>query len=224
MFCPKCGKPLAEGSMACVDCGPVNATVPQEHKPKKKFFNAPSKAAKSYAAIFSAALVFPASICTVIDFLVHKHDYWFDIVIGALLLAWVIFVYPVLRVTKASVNGIIIFGAIMGFTLYVSHKTGQAEWITQFTMPLILMTAGMIALDISLIGGRHIKGFHIVSLMAIESAIYFVALEAMMDNLFKNGVIELTWSIVVACIFVSVVAFAEAFSYVGRLNRKDKNK
>ncbi|MBQ3045994.1 MAG: zinc ribbon domain-containing protein [Clostridia bacterium] len=223
MYCPKCGKQLAEGSTVCVDCGPVINTVQKEYKPKKKFFNAPGKAAKSYAAIFSACLVFPASICTVIDFLVHRHDYWFDFVVGALLLAWVVFVYPVLGVTRPAVNGVIIFCSIMAYTLYVSYRTGQEEWITQFAMPLILLTAGMIALDVSLIGGKHIKGFHIVSLLAIESAVYFVALEAMVDNLFKNS-IELKWSIIIACLFVSVVAFAEAFSYVGRINRKDKNK
>lgn len=221
MYCPKCGKQLAEGSAVCADCGPVNNTVQAVYKPKKEFFKAPSKAAKSYAAIFSAALVFPASICTVIDFLVHKHDYWFDIVVGALLLAWVIFVYPVLGITKPAVNGVIIFSAIMAYTLYISYKTGQEEWITQFAMPLILITAGMIALDVSLIGGKHVRGFHIFSLIAIECAVYFVALEAMLDNLFK-GSVELTWSIVVACIFVSVIAFAEAFSYVSRINKKNK--
>ena len=223
MYCPKCGKQLAEGSSVCPDCGPVFSPAQMEYKPKRKFFNAPSNAAKSYAAIFSACLVFPASICTVIDFLVHRYDYWFDIVVGALMLAWVIFVYPALKITRSAVNGAIIFCAIMGYTLYVSYKTGQEAWVTQFAMPLILLTAGMIALDVSLIGGKHVKGFHIFSLIAVESAVYFVALDAMIDNL-RNEPIELTWSIVIACVFVSVIAFAEAFSYVGRVNKKNDKK
>lgn len=219
MYCPKCGKQLPEGSDVCIECGPVNANTQVVYKPQTKFFNPPSKAAKSFAAIFSACLVFPASICTVIDFLFHKHDYWFDIVVGALMVAWVIFVYPALKITKPVVNGIVIFGAIMAYTLYLAYKTGQEEWLTEFTMPLIVMTAGMIALDVALIGGKHVKGLHIFSLLAIESAVYFVALDAMIDNL-RNEPIELTWSIIIGCVFVSIVAFAEAFSYVGRVYKK----
>lgn len=221
MYCSKCGKQLPDGTTVCPDCGPDNVNpqaVPAQAQ-QKKFFNAPGKGAKSYAAIFSALLVFPASICIAIDLVFHKHDYWFGYVVGALMVTWVIAVLPALRITKPLVTGIIIFGSIMAYIWYIAQKSGHMEWLSHFMLPMLILTAAFIAIDVALIGGKKIKGLHIFSLLSLEGALYLVCLEATLDNWLK-GAIDLRWSIIVACGFVSVIAVMEAFSYVGRINKK----
>ena len=81
------------------------------------------------------------------------------------------------------------------------------------------MTAAFNAIDVSLIGSKRIKGLHTLSLLSIEGALWLVGLEATLDN-WINGVVDLKWSLILACGFISVVAVLEAFSYIGRINKK----
>lgn len=253
MYCPKCGTQLEDKTTVCPNCAaaiePADAPVYEpdyepvsepvyvqveeqvsgvaatENKPKKKMFRAPGKIAKGYAAIFSAALVFPAMLCTVMDFLTHTdhglYTCWFDTVIAALAMVWMIFVFPVLRITRPAVSVTVSLASVMAFILYVSYKSGYYTVITRVALPLTLVFLAVLALDIVLIGGRRIKGFHVLSLIALEIGGFLVAAEALTDKI-SNGAVQLEWSIIIACAFVSVIAFAEAFSYVGRLFRKKK--
>lgn len=228
MFCSNCGKQLPDGVTVCPDCTakeapqveavPVNqAAAPQEEK--KPLFKTPGKMSKSYAAIFTALLVFPSTICIAIDLAFDRYDYWFGYVVGALIVTWIVAVLPVLRVTPPVVTSLICFGAIVCYLFYISHKTGHMLWLSNFFLPLTILAAAFVAIDSALIGGKKIKGLHIFSLLAAESAIFLVAMEAMGD-IRRNGVIDLKWSLIVACGFISVVAVMEAFSYIGRINKK----
>ncbi len=230
MYCSRCGKPIPNGSNVCPECGPETVeaqVVYTPEKPKKKFFNSPSTNAKGYAAVATAFMVFPALICMVIDLLYDKPllidfdngKYWFGFVVGALILVWFIAVYPFLRITRPAVTAVIIFVAIMSYVWYVAWKFGNPEWMTQLAMPLTVLSAAFVAADVSLIGGRRVKGLHILTLLSAESVIFSFCLEALSD-LNKFGVINLRWSLVFSCISISVIAIMEAFSYVGRINRK----
>ena len=79
MFCPKCGKQLPPDGI-CPDCNTVEA-VPV--KKDNKFKIGPSDGARGYAAIFTALLVFPTSLCIAIDLSFHTYDFWFGYIIGA---------------------------------------------------------------------------------------------------------------------------------------------
>ncbi len=218
MFCSKCGTQLPEGSNICPNCDPVVEKVEQvqPQKVKEPLLKAPRK---SYAALFTALLVFPATICTAIDIAFDKYDYWFGYVVGALLVTWVVAVLPVLKITPPFVTALICFGAILGYTYYIMSKTTFFAWLPQFVLPMFILTAAFIAMDVALIGGKRIKGLHILSLLSLESALYLVCWEVIFDNM-KYGSIDLGWSLILSCGFISVVAVLEAFSYIGRINKK----
>lgn len=247
MYCPKCGAEFSDETVTCPNCGPfcevteeveevaaevfvaeevvVEEVTRIEYKPKRKLFRAPSKFAKGYAAVFTAGLVFPAMLCTVLDFLTHKdhgiQNCWFDTVLVGLAMVWMVCVFPVLKITKPSFNVIASIASVMAFVLYITYKSGYQTVITRVALPLGLIFIALLALDIVLIGGRRIKGFHILSLIALEIGGFLVAAEALTDKI-SIGAVQLEWSIIIACAFVSVIAFAEAFSYIGRLSRKKK--
>lgn len=219
MYCSKCGKQLPEGTTVCNDCDPVVVTQVNPQPQKESFFKSPGKGSKSYAALFTALLVFPATICTAIDIAFDKYDYWFGYVVGALIVTWVIAVLPVLRITPPAVTAMICFGSIICYTYYIMSKTDWFDWLPEFMLPMFILTAAFIALDVALIGGKKIKGLHVLSLLSLECALYLVSWEVIFDNM-KYGTIELGWSLILSCGFISVIAVLEAFSYVGRINKK----
>ncbi|MBQ3006447.1 MAG: hypothetical protein IJD78_02695 [Clostridia bacterium] len=219
MYCSKCGKQLPEGVTVCNDCEPVVVTQVHPQPEKESFFKAPGKGSKSYAALFTALLVFPATICTAIDIAFDKYDYWFGYVVGALIVTWVIAVLPVLKITPPAVTAMICFGSIICYTYYIMSKTEWFDWLPEFMLPMFILTAAFIALDVALIGGKKIKGLHVISLLSLECALYLVSWEVIVDNM-KYGTIDLGWSLILSCGFISVIAVLEAFSYVGRINRK----
>ena len=218
MYCSKCGRQLPEGVTVCPDCSGDASQVKAE-KVSEPVLKAPGKFSKSYAAIFTALLVFPASICIAVDLVFDKYDYWFGYVVGALAVVWVLSVFPILRITPPLVTALICFGSIMCYVFYIASKTGHFIGFSKVALPMFVLTAFFIALDVALIGGQKIRGLHIFSFLSLESALYLICLEATLDNLW-HGAIDLKWSVIAACGFISVIAVMEAFSYVGRINRK----
>ena len=218
MYCSKCGRQLPEGVTVCPDCSGDAPQVKAE-KVSEPVLKAPGKFSKSYAAIFTALLVFPASICIAVDLVFDKYDYWFGYVVGALAVVWVLSVFPILRITPPLVTALICFGSIMCYVFYIASKTGHFIGFSKVALPMFVLTAFFIALDVALIGGQKIRGLHIFSFLSLECALYLICLEATLDNL-RHGAIDLKWSVIAACGFISVIAVMEAFSYVGRINRK----
>ncbi len=227
MYCQNCGKQLPDGVTACPDCTAAEApqveavpvSQPDSSQNKKPLFKTPGKGSKSYAALFTALLVFPSTICIAIDVAFDRYDYWFGYVVGALLVTWVIAVLPVLRITPPVVTSLICFGSIVLYLYYIAHKSGHMGWLSNFFLPLTILMAAFIAIDSALIGSKKITGLHIFSLLSGEAAIYLIASEIMWD-IWRKGEVDLKWSLIAACGFVSVVAVLEAFSYIGRVNKK----
>ncbi len=219
MYCSKCGREIPEGSSACPACGPQVEERVSPDREKKQLFKMPGKGSKSYAALVTAFMVFPASICVAIDLAFDRYDYWFGYVVGALIVSWVVSVLPVLKVTPPAVTALICFGSIIGYTYYIMSKTDMFDWLPEFVLPLFILAAAFIAMDISLIGGRKIKGLHIFSMLSLQSAAFLVCWEVAWDN-FRRGEIDLQWSLILACGFISVIAVLEAFNYVFKINKK----
>jgi hypothetical protein len=125
----------------------------------------------------------------------------------------------VLKVTPPVVTALVCFGSIIGYTYYLMSKTDMFNWLPEFVLPLFILAAAFVALDISLIGGGKIKGLHIFSMLALECAAFLVSWEVAWDN-FRRGTIDLQWSLILACGFISVVAVIEAFNYIFKINKK----
>lgn len=223
MYCSNCGSKIPDGTTVCHNCVPVEIEQdrPENNQNNKlKFLKTPGKVSKSYAALFTAFLVFPAAICIAVDVAFDKYDYWFGYVVGALLCTWVISVLPVLRITPPAVTALICFGSITGYVYYILSKTDWFDdWLPEFILPMFILTAAFIAIDSALIGSKKVKGLHVLSLLSLEGVIYLVSWEAIIDQ-FKNGSIDLGWSLILSCGFISVIAVLEAFAYVGRINKK----
>ncbi len=238
MFCNKCGNAVPEGNSFCGVCGapvaaqqpnppkytaaPSDAYKPVEEAPKngrENFFKAPGRGSKSFAAIMTALMVFPATLCVAIDMVFQRSDGWCLYVVGALLAAWMVIVYPALNVTPAPVTALISFFSVIGYIFFVIGRLGYLEAIYKTALPLMILAAVFIALDSSLIGAGKLKGMHAFSFISLQCAVYLVAIEATIDNL-KRGEIDLRWSLIFGCFFVSAIALFEAVNYVIKINKK----
>ena len=226
MHCYKCGTPIPEGNTLCGNCGAPAPIVPApDETPESgnnrrgRFFKAPGQKAKSYAAIATALMVFPASICGVIDLIFHGNDGWSLYVIGGLIVAWMVSVFPVLSITPAPVTALLSFFSIMTYVLLLVGKEGFTERFFQVGLPLMVLMAIFVAVDSALASAGKLKGLHTVSVVSLETVIYLVVVEIAFD-LQKRGAIDLRWSLIIACFFISAIAIAEAVNYVWKINKK----
>ncbi len=226
MYCSNCGKQIPDGTSVCPYCSPeqVNSPTPvfqQQPQPEKKKygFKASGKGSKSYAAIFTALLVFPASLCVAIDLSFHKYDYWFGYVVGALIVTWIVAVYPFLKITPPAVTALVCFGSMVCYLFYIVGKIGAVDWLTKGLLPMLILTAAFLAIDVALIGGHKVQGLRILSLISLETVLYLIALELTFDSI-GWGEEGLRWSLIVSCGLISVIAVLEAFNYIGKINKK----
>lgn len=233
MFCNKCGNAVPNGNAFCGVCGtPLPVQQPQQsnqssnqqpqtapQKGRNGFLKAPGKGSKSFAAIMTALMVFPATFCVAIDMVFQRSDGWCLYVVGALLAAWMVIVYPALNITPAPVTALISFFSVVGYIFFVIGRLGFLEKLYKVALPLMILAAVFIALDSALMGAGKLKGLHAFSFISLQCALYLVAIEATLDNL-AWGTVKLRWSLIVGCFFVSAIALFEAVNYVAKINKK----
>ena len=216
MYCTKCGSLLTEDGHC-----PVCETVPAEPVPateEKKKLRGPDPGARNYAAILTALLVFPASLCVAIDLSFHRYDFWFGYVIGAIIVVWVCAVLPVLNITPPVITALICFVSIVGYVFFVLMKTGHIEWLFQRALPLFILFAVFVALDVAMVSSKKFDHLAILSAISFEIGVYIIAIEAT----YTKSLTNLHWSPILSCGFISVSAVLLAFSYIGRSNKKKK--
>lgn len=227
MYCPDCGTPIPEGGVCpkCSSAAPAGAPAPAAPPADKGKKPVLTKGSKTYSALLTAALVFPASICTAIDLSFHRYDFWFGYVVGALLVVWVCLVLPSLKLFSAPINALISFAAIMGYTSFVIYKTGHLEWLYKRALPLFILFALFVAADVALVSFKKVNWLTVLSAVSFEVGIYLIAIEItyLTANAytFAESFKHLHWSPILAAGFISVAAVFLAFAYVGKIN-KDK--
>ncbi len=218
MICPKCGRNISDDSSFCSGCG-SNLTDPKSGKKNFGFLKGPSDKAKGYAAIMTALMVFPATFCVALDLIFTRSNGWCGYVVGALIVAWVLSVFPVLRVTPAPVTALICLFSLLSYLAYIIGQTGHITWYYKVGIPLFVLGAIFISVDSALFGAGKLKGLHALSVVCLEAAVYLIAIEITVDNLLFN-MVTIRWSAIWACFFVSAVALIEAVNYVIKLAKK----
>lgn len=222
MFCTKCGAVVDEKTGVCPNCGACERAEEKAEKPdfkKKLHLGKATKTAKSYAVIFSAFMVFPAMICTVVNILNPGDKFWAGYVLGAIAVAWVFLVLPVLRVTPAPVTAGICFVVLALYLLYIAKMQGLISWYYSYAVPICTVICAMVALTTGLISKKIATGIHIPALLSAEAAVFLIFLEALYD-FNQLGRLNLRWSLITMCVFVSISVICEAVAYVVRLNAK----
>lgn len=235
MFCNKCGGFVPDGNAFCGKCGaplpaqqqrqqnfrPVNQpdTEPVTKNSRESFFKAPGKFSKSFAAVMTALMVFPATLCVALDTVFQRSDGWCLYVVGALIAAWMVIVYPTLNLTPAPVTALISFFSVVAYIFFVIGRLGYMDRLYKVTLPLMILAAIFIAVDSALIGAGKLKGLHAFSFVSLQCAVYLMAIEAMRD-IFKHGEIDLGWSLIIGCFYISAIALFEAVNYVIKINKK----
>lgn len=224
MYCSKCGSQIPEGQSACPNCAAneaphVQATPVEPAPAKAPAAKGPSKSAKGYAAIVSALMVFPATICTMVNLIRGDETFWAGYVLGALAVVWVCTVLPFLKITPPAVTGIICFATISCYLLYIVKQSGHMQWFYSYAMPMCLLICIFAAVNVSLVGAGKVRGAHTASLILGETTVFFIVCEIMRDN-YKRGVIDLRWSLILACCLVSLIAIFEAIGYIAKLSKK----
>lgn len=227
MYCPNCGNQLNPNG-SCPVCSvnpptpaPAPVTVqPTETNPQQnKNGKEPGKFAKGYAALFTALLVFPGSLCAAIDLSFHSYDFWFGYVVGALIVVWVCAVLPVMKITPAPVTAVICLISIFGYISFLMSKLGDipfVQWLYARFLPLLVLAAIFVAIDVALISSKKFDWMKILSAMSFEIGMYFIALEFT----FTKDLANLHWSPIAACGFISVAAVLLAFSFIWKTNKK----
>ncbi|MBO4342999.1 MAG: hypothetical protein J5870_07905 [Clostridia bacterium] len=229
MFCPNCGSKL-DDSGKCPNCSAVPAKpeapapapqqAPVNKAPEPEEKKGITKGSRTYCALVSAALVFPASLSVAIDLSFHRYDFWFGYFVGAVLVAWVCLVLPALKITPPPVTAIICFVTMMGYVFYVMYKLGHLEWLFNKALPLTILFIVFVSIDIMLVSYKKVNWLAVLGLISFETGIYLVAIEATYTGSLQN----LHWSPILACGFISVAAVLVAFAYIGNMNRKGDKK
>ena len=149
MFCTKCGAVVDEKPASARTAARESALKKKAEKPdfkKKLHLGKATKTVKSYAVIFSAFMVFPAMICTVVNILNPGDKFWAGYVLGAIAVAWVFLVLPVLRVTPAPVTAGICFVVLALYLLYIAKMQGLISWYYSYAVPICAVICAMVAL------------------------------------------------------------------------------
>ena len=81
----------------------------------------------------------------------------------------------------------------------------------------MLLAAVFLSVDAAIFD--KMKPLHILSVLSVEAAVYLVAIEAAIDKFF-TGAVNIRWSLIITCFFISAVALFEAIQYVIKINKK----
>ena len=137
---------------------------------------------------------------------------------GAIAVAWVFLVLPVLRITPPTVTAVICFVTLSLYLLYIAKMMGIIDWYYSYAVPLCLVVCALVAVTSVLVSKGIAKGVHLPALISAEITVFLICVEVIFDtNMF--GAVDLKWSLITMCAFVSFSVLCEAVAYVVKLNK-----
>lgn len=217
-YCVNCGVELDSGEKKCPLCGTpvVNPNHPCDPNavsayPRRVQEAAPSLVSRRMtAAIISAALVLPASICLVCNYLITGAVSWSVYILLALAVVWVASVPPLLIHRGTLFWAIGLDVAAIGGLLYVINRltypmTG-INWFNTLALPLLLLGAAMVLFVSAAFRYRQpgkLYGF-VVCLLAI--GVLLVGVE-LITNAYLGKALSPRWSlpILILCTVIALI-------------------
>lgn len=155
MYCIKCGVQLADTERRCPLCGTVPYHPEISREPAEPLYPGernlpPHVSPKGALIVASTVFLLPMLITLLCDLQLNGMVSWSGYVIGALLLAYTIFVLPSWFARPEPVSFVAGSFAITGlYLLYISLKTGGG-WFLSFAFPTVgavgLIVTGVVAM------------------------------------------------------------------------------
>ena len=205
MYCIECGVRLGEAEKKCPLCSTAVCHPDYINRPGKALYPAnkmPAKATNSKVLNGAVIILFliPLFVCFAADLLLNGKLEWFGYVAGALMVAYIVFAFPMwFRKPNPVIFVPCDFAAAALYLLYIDLATGGA-WFLSFALPvtggLCLITCAVVTLLYYLRKGRlYIIGGAIMALGA-----FMLLMEFLMGVTFRLPFIG--WSIYPLCVLM----------------------
>ncbi|MDD2561332.1 MAG: hypothetical protein PHG11_03305 [Eubacteriales bacterium] len=203
-YCVECGVKLAASEPRCPLCQtPVNnpnqpVCELEDSSHPQAIEEAISRMDRGYARQLSLVfLLIPILTVLIID-LIDAGIPWSPYVVGALVMGYCFFAFPLLfRFTRPYVYIVVDVLALLGFLLLVAWMGNGISWYLSLVLPVILLVGVATLLIILALRRREMKRLYRAALSAALFALALVGLEIIIDlNAWNQA--HLGWSVYTA--------------------------
>lgn len=207
MYCVKCGVELAESERKCPLCETPVYFPGLDPSPERPYppFKKPNESNGQKAVLFlmTCFFVIVAAISLLCDVNINMGVTWADYVIGALLLAYVLFLLPSWFMRPSPAVFVPCdFAAIALFLLYLNFKL-DGNWYLSFALPVTL-GAGVICSAVAILAYYLKRGkLYIAAGAFIAAGAYSIFIEICLHAAFHFHD-RLTWSLYPAVAFALI--------------------
>lgn len=203
-YCVNCGVELEPSEKYCPLCqteviNPHQPYDPQAARPYPSRLDPITERInrRFIGVIISVIFAFPAFLCVAINYSLDRRLHWSLYVCGALLLAWTC-TAPYYLIRKRTLNRLFIPGVIvlLLYLLLIAALRQQTDWFLPLALPLVLLPAILIYLNLFLILRHLIRGFVIPAVMLISTGLLAVGIELIIEW-YAGGLSGAFWSLFV---------------------------
>jgi len=206
-YCSRCGVEVDNDVKKCPLCstpiqilGSDNLTLgrypdkpaPQPAPPRRN----KKEQRRMAAIIITFGLLIPGSIAIAADLVVNKDITWGTYTISALIYIWVIILLPVLYYKTPVFTLMAYYLSTLLFLYSIEAFSGGDKWFRQLALPIITVTAILIAINFFIANRSAIKGINIFAFAVFSLGLECVGIE-MALSLFLENTIRVWWSIMV---------------------------
>lgn len=208
MYCVNCGVKLKDTELECPLC---NTRVYHPDIVRKEEACAypegryPSIPASSYIVqvIITAMFVLPLLIVVICDMQFNNRLTWSGYVVGALLVAYIVFVLPL---WFKKINPIIIvpFDFIaMGLYLFYINEATSGKWFVSLALPAVVVIGAIVTTVVSLLWYLKRGRLHVIGGAMVVMGLFVVLFEFLMITTFEDITFK-GWSLYPLVTFVVI--------------------
>ncbi len=210
-YCVHCGVELDPTAAACPLCQtPVqDPNCPVDTVSPKPFPQDPGEvppvSRTELALLLSAMFLSVALCCGLLNLFFHNVRWWSLYGIGLALLLWVWFVPPLIfRKMPLPLRLFLDAAGVGGYVALIALELGGWNWYFGVALPILLVGAALVVgLGFLLEGGRR-SILSSVTLIIGAIGLFTVAVEFFVER-YLTGAVDLTWSLLVLAICVSLI-------------------